>query len=920
MCGKENPADLSVCQFCQARLKPLTGPLSDEPAQTGAGDDWLGSLRSESDLAGDEENEWLDEEASDRLGEEFRDPLERLSALNGTSPKEHTMREPEPEYQPEDEDAGEPLGEEIGGEKVDLGAWLASLDEAEPKAEQVPPAVKGELPDWLQEHKDRTALPEPGAEDDTPEWLAGLTAGTGGFAAAGEAAPAETESFLYAEETSDADAEMPDWLKIVGEGPSALPLDEVSSPEEQDLPAEQDAFPDWLAESGFEEAHPEPTVESQVGEEVTSDLDRIQMPDFPAWQASKDPDEDLPGVTEPAEAGDLPQWLMEAAGEEIETGPQLAGEDTEEFPEWLSILEETDMPAATGETPLEPGDLPDWLRESQPPEFGIESPEQVDELDIQGLGFERISEQPVGGLPDLTGDEVAEAGELESIEIPDWLADLEPAKEQIGELAEIPDLEMMAIAPGPENADDWLSALASDAGSEQGGVKSEEADSSALAAAAAAALAPFAMDSDLGDEDKDFYLGQEPEWLADVTRDNTTDKVEGIEEEGIVRADLPEWLAAMRPMDAVMASKTPAEEPTGEVESAGPLAGLADVLPAEADLFQISKPESVSVRLDVNEAQQRHIVLLEQMLKQEVRESPVSPTDRAVSDRLIRWIVFAILFTAAIISIFRGASQAALPIPGPETQAVYTAINALQAQAPVLVAFDYEPGLAGELEIISTSLMDHLMLRGAALTIVSTTPTGPIQAENVIQSLNTRYNYVRDSQYVNLGYIPGGPTGLQTLVNFPMRFVLPYTFSGYEAWDPRLMPLANVEALSDYALILVLTDRQETGRAWIEQIGPQTGSAAFLLGISAQIEPLVRPYYGGDANFVDGFVAGLSGGGAYESLVGQAGQGSQYWRTYQLLVLVAAVLILAGGLVSLLFSLPGKKQSSAKGEQSNEPA
>jgi hypothetical protein len=153
-----------------------------------------------------------------------------------------------------------------------------------------------------------------------------------------------------------------------------------------------------------------------------------------------------------------------------------------------------------------------------------------------------------------------------------------------------------------------------------------------------------------------------------------------------------------------------------------------------------------------------------------------------------------------------------------------------------------------------------------------------------------------------------------------MRLLLPYTFSGYEAWDPRLLPLANIEKFSDYAMILVLTDRQETGRAWIEQIGPRTGTTRFLLGTSAQIEPLIRPYYGGDANLVDGFIAGLSGSGSYESMVGQAGLGSQYWDTYQIVVLVAAGLILIGGLVNWLTSLPGRKQSGAKGEQTNEPA
>ena len=60
MCGKPNPAELEVCQFCQARLKPVTGgspieselpapsqpPISNaEPAEDVALPEWLQSLR-----------------------------------------------------------------------------------------------------------------------------------------------------------------------------------------------------------------------------------------------------------------------------------------------------------------------------------------------------------------------------------------------------------------------------------------------------------------------------------------------------------------------------------------------------------------------------------------------------------------------------------------------------------------------------------------------------------------------------------------------------------------------------------------------------------------------------------------------------------------------------------------------------------
>ena len=912
MCGKENPADLSVCQFCQARIKPLTGPISEDPAQAGSSDDWLGSLRSEGDLAGDEEGDWSDDSAAERLGDEFRDPLDRLSALDA-APPERGLKEPEPEYEPDDEPVDDQFAAESNAEKIDLSAWLASLDESDSGTESLPPAEKGELPDWLKEQRDKPQIPEPAVEDDTPEWLAGLSAGTGGFHTEVEAESSDAENLEFTGDTTEVDEDLPDWLRTPGEED----LSSLVEPSEEPQAIEAE-LPDWMAEIGLEE----PVSEASTGEEEPVEelpaarLESDQASELPAWPSDEDLETSLAAESD-AGAGDLPQWLMEAAVVESIDGSQPAEEKPDEFPDWLSALEEGDTPEITGETALEPGDLPEWLRESQPPEFAA--------MGLVGAALAsdqaESEEPPAGEMPGDAEGEISQASELEAIEIPDWLVDLQPAEDQIDELAEMPDLESMATSPPAEDMDDWLATLASEVGASQDEVQHDDDKSGALAAAAAAAaLLPFALDSDLGDEISDVDLGQEPDWLADVKKDTTADKLESAEEDGIVRADLPEWLAAMRPVDAVMSPKTPSEQPTGEVENAGPLVGLQDVLPAEADILKISKPESISVRLDVNEAQQRHISLLEQMLKQEVKVPPAAPVGRAISERLFRWVVFAVLILSALFGILTGTGQAELPISAPEAQDVYSTINSLLPQAQVLVAFDYEPGLAGEMETISTALLDHLMLRGVYLTLVSTTTTGPIQAENVIQSLNAKYTYERDSQYVNLGYIPGGSTGLQSLANFPMRLLLPYTFSGYEPWDPRLLPLANVEKFSDFAMILVLTDRQETGRAWIEQIGPRTGTTKFLLGTSAQIEPLIRPYYGGDANLVDGFIAGLSGSGSYESMVGEAGLGSQYWDTYQILVLVAAGLILIGGLVNWLTSLPGRKQPSAKGEQTNEPA
>jgi len=101
-------------------------------------------------------------------------------------------------------------------------------------------------------------------------------------------------------------------------------------------------------------------------------------------------------------------------------------------------------------------------------------------------------------------------------------------------------------------------------------------------------------------------------------------------------------------------------------------------------------------------------------------------------------------------------------------------------------------------------------------------------------------------------------------------------------------------------MVMVIVDDPDTARSWIEQLGPQLTEplelTSLVLVASAQLEPVVRPYYDGIPQFVNGLVVGLRGGAAYARLVGGDDLLSQYWDAYGWGTFVAAMLILVGGL------------------------
>jgi hypothetical protein len=200
------------------------------------------------------------------------------------------------------------------------------------------------------------------------------------------------------------------------------------------------------------------------------------------------------------------------------------------------------------------------------------------------------------------------------------------------------------------------------------------------------------------------------------------------------------------------------------------------------------------------------------------------------------------------------------------------------------------------------------MLKGAYLTLVSTAPTGPAQAERLVQGVNARgeHSYQGVDTYANLGYIPGGLVGIRSFAESP-RQVMPFAMDGTAVWNTD--PLASIQQLSDFAMVLVLTENPSTARAWIEQVKPLIGEKPLLMVVSAQVEPVVRPYFEGEPQVVQGIVAGLPGAATYENMIGRFSLARNYWDAYSVGISLIALLLVVGGVAGIILHFTaGRKQ------------
>lgn len=795
MCSKPNPPGLDVCQFCQARLKPLlaeTSPESDYPQQPGD-TIILGKSRKQEPTVPD----WL-----------------RSLRQSGEDEAHHPAEEDSPERPEDDEDREDAL---------------------------------------------------PHAELDDQDWLANLR----------QRSDVEDESFI------ESDEQISEW-----------------SPASKTPAGEEDA--DWLAD-------------------IRSIGDTVQFQSLPE---SEEPEP--PSPEDDAE----PEWLHRIRSRqkiedsdhlEDETDDLVSGIDRSE-PSLLEIEERPDRrsgiedPAPDGEDK----DVPEWVSQEEA-KFALDEPESEEDVSAWltefGKAISPDSKAPF--MPDWLAEEESETshvGPEPQEEIPKWLTDIVDRDSDTIVVAEVEDEPERLSALGESDTSGEGALQHKD---EEGGERSEEDIEKQEVQAPDDGLevvAPFTSEPD----SEDLFSDEIPNWLTGVVSpgvasDSPTTQ-DGEIDLGLVPADLPSWLEAMRPVESAAPSAPISDGTKNVVESAGPLTGMRGVLPAELEIARLKKPPSYSIKLQVSENQQAHADLLGELIKAEGVPRPVSDRPVILQQRVLRPVIFVVLVLAIIWSMIAGGQDVTLPSFSPETFAVSSLVNGLSVGVPVLLAVDYEPGLSGEMDAASSAVVDHLMLKGAYLVLISTTPTGPAQAERLLRSVNARggHHYQDANQYANLGYVPGGPPGLLGFAEAP-RQVTPFTIDGNFAWEGN--PLQDVQMLADFDLVMVVTESADTARMWIEQVQPVLGNTPLVMVISAQAEPIVRPYYESTPKQVHGIVTGLAGGASYEGLMGRNGLGHKYWNSYTLVLVVATLIIFVAGVINATSSILASRKSVEAEEQ-----
>ena len=365
-------------------------------------------------------------------------------------------------------------------------------------------------------------------------------------------------------------------------------------------------------------------------------------------------------------------------------------------------------------------------------------------------------------------------------------------------------------------------------------------------------------------------------------------------------AQLPGWLQALRPVESVVPENLPFIGKTSE-QGTGPLEGISDVLPGAEVSSPATKPPVYASTLKIDDRQKLHAQLLDSVVKEGDRQPILRTPEKRKIQKIASILVSMFILVSLFFPFIIHSSGSLTPAPvlfSPETVALFDGIKSLPEGSLVLVILDYQPGFSAELQPSSLGVIEHLMIRNARLAFISSTPTGAILVDELVQSASKMvYTYPITGNIINLGYLPGGAIGLQQLALEP-RYTLEKTWQNTDPWNGT--PLQSVNSLRDFSAILLITESPENGRLWIEQVLPSLGSMPAWLITSAQSAPVLLPYY--RSAQLQGVLGGLAGGMMYERLLGQPGPSTTLWDSYQIGIIGAFLTILIGGIVQSIIS------------------
>ena len=170
---------------------------------------------------------------------------------------------------------------------------------------------------------------------------------------------------------------------------------------------------------------------------------------------------------------------------------------------------------------------------------------------------------------------------------------------------------------------------------------------------------------------------------------------------------------------------------------------------------------------------------------------------------------------------------------------MYDLLDNITSGDYILVAFEYGPAAAGELDLLADLLLRHIFAQHAKPLVVSSNPIALVHAQNVIRQINRSLSdadaqLLHGEDYYLLRYLPGGALGLRELSE---------NFDDVARISAKGLPTGlEFSSLEEMTEILLIADSVEDMRGWVEQVLPEAEVRRLLVATGYATQPLAQAY------------------------------------------------------------------------------
>ena len=267
------------------------------------------------------------------------------------------------------------------------------------------------------------------------------------------------------------------------------------------------------------------------------------------------------------------------------------------------------------------------------------------------------------------------------------------------------------------------------------------------------------------------------------------------------------------------------------------------------------------------------------------------------SERLLRVLVPVVLVSVVVLAVVLPPGvrtmlpAVSLPSGYPVGPArMHDALRRLAAEDKVMVAFEYGPSQADEMDLVAVPVIQQLVAQGAQITIVSTRPDGLVAARTAVRS----------------AYLDGLLSGHGVMTQDHVDGII--ASGAYRPGDQVGVAHLLVGA-DDLDAVVVFASKPGPLRWWVELVRATPYSPPIVAGTSASVEGIAVAYLSSDPALLAGVVSGVGGAAFYERIATGSSDGRAAQRLYALSAgNLAIVLLVIVGAAVVGWPAPGARR------------